>query len=70
MQRVTPPRSMASVGPQVRGDPTHCGVRRPRPRYFLRNGFFASTGLWNWHAAPTQFPCHQPGPAIHEHVRP
>lgn len=22
MQRVTPPRSMASVGPQVRGDPT------------------------------------------------
>lgn len=40
MQRVTPPRGMASVGPQVRGDPTHCGVRRPRPRYFLRNVFF------------------------------
>lgn len=42
MQRVTPPRGMASVGPQVRGDPTHCGVRRPRPRYFLRNVFFLS----------------------------
>lgn len=40
MQRVTPPRSMASVGPQVRGDPTHCGAGRPRPRYSLTKELF------------------------------
>lgn len=37
MQRVTPPRGMASVGAQVRGGPTHWGTERPYPGFFLTN---------------------------------
>lgn len=36
MQRVTPPRGMASVGPQVRGGPAYYwGDRKATPGFFL-----------------------------------
>lgn len=37
MQRVTPPRGMASIGPQVRGGPAYWGDRRATPGFFLTN---------------------------------
>lgn len=37
MQRVTPPRGMASVGPQVRGSSACWGDRKATPGFSLTN---------------------------------
>lgn len=73
MQRVTPPRGMASVGPQVRAGLWVVGDFRglPLPLPFLAcpHGPLAFLELRRWHAAPTQL-SRWPEPAPHEHVRP
>lgn len=66
MQRVTPPRGMAGVGPQVRGRPR--GLQG-LPPLACTQGPFPLTELRKWHAAPTQLP-RWPRPAHNEHVRP
>lgn len=53
MQRVTPPRGMTSVGPQVRAGPRWQGSFRGCPLLACTHGPFAFAELRRWHAAPT-----------------